>query len=72
MDQEQRSIYSVQMTAADRAALEAVAQRWQVKRSDVVRIAIRVLAEVTEASARPPTAPRAAEATATAGSGEVQ
>ncbi len=47
------------MTRDDRAALDAVARRWQVKPSEVIRITIRALAEAVDAQGLPvPVGPR--------------
>ena len=47
-----RQIYSLELGEDDRAALARVATEWAIKRSDAVRLAIRVLAEAVDAQGR--------------------
>lgn len=55
----ERVNYGVQLSREDRAALEAVARRWNIKPSEVVRITIRALAEAVESQgAAVPLGPR--------------
>jgi hypothetical protein len=56
---DKRVNYGVQLSSADRAALEDIARRWNVKPSEVVRITIRALAEAAESQgAAVPLGPR--------------
>lgn len=44
-----RAFYTLQLDGADRDALARVAAAWSMKRSEALRLAIRVLAEAVDA-----------------------
>lgn len=44
-----RMVYSVELDGMDRDALARVAAAWSMKRSEALRLAIRVLAEAVDA-----------------------
>lgn len=52
-----RRIFSIELTPQDYEALQRVAERMETRRADVIRAAVRALADLTQGAA--PAAPKA-------------